>query len=83
MSIAHLVFDLSVLMLKICTDCVQTLVLQYGPNLCLGLERSIFIVETKDGYFLARLFEYFPSVIMSILEKNLKNKKSETSSSCE
>ena len=74
--IARLVFEFDYI-----PTCYQP-VIAHGPNLCLGLERSIFVVETKDRYFLARLFEYFPAVIMSISKKIFKKKKnSETTSS--
>ena len=69
MSIARLVFEFDYI-----PTCYQP-VIANGPNLWLALERSIYIVQTKDGYFLARLFEYFPAVIMSISKKNIKKKK--------
>ena len=67
--IARLVFEFDYI-----PTCYQP-VIAHGPNLCLGLERSIFVVETKDRYFLARLFEYFPAVIMLISKKNIRKKK--------
>ena len=69
MSIARLVFEFDYM-----PTCYQP-VIANDPNLWLALERSIYIVQTKDGYFLARLFEYFPAVIMSSSKKNLEKKK--------